>query len=183
MKLLHAGSAYSNAKAAQELLLEIYHAKYGFEFAVLRPGNVFGVGHFWGGSAGGEKVQTLIAAGIRGETARIPQAQTMAFEYVYSKDMGRALDLAATADLPARAVYNIAYGRSITFDELVETARKIFPALEVEIIPGTPPVSRSQALDVNRAERELGWTPEYTLEAGFADYAADLRTFLFRNEP
>ncbi len=178
-----AGSGYSNAKAAQELLLEVYQAKYGFELAVLRPGNVFGVGHFWGGSGGGEKVQNLLAAGIKGETARIAEAQTMAFEYVYSKDMGRALDLAATTDLPERAVYNIAYGRSITFDELVETARRFFPDLEVEIIPGTAPVSRTNALDVSRAERELGWTPEYTLEAGFEDYIADLRTFLFRNEP
>ncbi len=178
-----AGSAYSNAKAAQELLLEIYQAKYGFELAILRPGNVFGVGHFWAGSAGDEKVQTLLAAGIRGETARIPQAQTMAFEYLYSKDMGRALDLAATADLPARAVYNIAYGRSIAFDELVETARRFFPALEVEIIPGTAPVSRARSLDISRAERELGWTPQFTLEQGFGDYIEDLRKFLSRDRP
>jgi nucleoside-diphosphate-sugar epimerase len=176
------GSGYSNGKAAQELLLEIYQAKYGFELAVLRPGNVFGVGHFWGGSGGGEKVQALLEAGIKGETARIPEAQTMNFEYLYSKDMGRALDLAATADLPDRAVYNIAYGRSITFDELVETARKFFPGLEVEIIPGTPPVSRTQSLDVSRAERELGWTPEYTLEQGFGDYIEDLRTYLARDD-
>ncbi len=177
-----AGSAYSNGKAAQELLLEIYQATYGFELVVLRPGNVFGVGHFWAGSAGGEKVQTLLSAGIRGETARIPEAQTMAFEYIYSKDMGRALDLAATADLPARAVYNIAYGRSIAFDELVETARRFFPDLEVEIIPGTPPVSRDRSLDISRAERELGWAPEYTLEQGFSDYIEDLRTYLTRND-
>lgn len=105
----------------------------------------------------------------------------MAFEYIYSKDMGRALDLAATADLPARAVYNIAYGRSIAFEELVETARKFFPDLEVEIIPGTAPVSRDRSLDISRAERELGWTPEYTLEQGFGDYIEDLRTYLSRN--
>ena len=177
-----AGSAYSNGKAAQELLLDVYQAKYGFELAVLRPGNVFGVGHFWGGSGGGEKIQNLLAAGIKGDTARIPEAQTMAFEYIYSKDMGHALDLAATVDLPTRAVYNIAYGRSITFDELVETARKFFPDLSVEIIPGTPPVSRDRSLDVSRAERELGWTPKYTLEQGFGDYIEDLRTYLFRNE-
>ena len=177
-----AGGAYSNGKAAQELLLEVYQASYGFELAILRPGNVFGVGHFWGGSGGGEKVQNLLAAGIRGETARIPEAQTMAFEYLYSKDMGRALDLAATADLPPRAIYNVAYGRSIKFDELVETARKFFPDLNVEIIPSTPPVSRDRALDISRAERELGWTPEYTLEQGFGDYIEDLRTYLSRND-
>jgi UDP-glucose 4-epimerase len=177
-----AGGAYSNGKAAQELLLEVYANTYGFELCILRPGNVFGVGHFWAGSGGGEKVQNLLAAGIRGETARIPEAQTMAFEYLYSKDMGRALDLAATADLPPRAIYNIAMGRSIKFDELVDTARKFFPDLDVEIVPGTPPVSRDRALDISRAERDLGWKPQYTLEQGLGDYIEDLRKFLLRNE-
>ena len=180
---LGSGLAYSNTKAAQELILEAYSLKFGFELVILRPGNVFGVGHFWGGSAGGEKVQTLLTAGIRGEPARIPSQQTMAFEYVYSKDMGRALDLAATkTGLPEKAVFNIAYGRSIKFDELVETARKFFPDLEVEILPGPPPSSRDDDLDVSRAEEHLGWKPEYSLEDAFGDYIEDLRSHLFRNE-
>ena len=49
------GAAYSNSKAAQEMILEAYRIQCGFEAAVLRPGNVFGMGHFWGGSGGGEK--------------------------------------------------------------------------------------------------------------------------------
>ena len=48
--------------------------------------------------------------------------------------------------------------------------------------PGTPPVSRDRSLDVSRAERELGWKPEYTLEEGFEDYIEELRTFLLRND-
>ena len=90
------GAAYSNSKAAQEMILEAYRIHCGFEAVVLRPGNVFGMGHFWGGSGGGEKVHSLIEAGVRGEKAVIPEEQTMAFEYVYAADMGRALDLAAT---------------------------------------------------------------------------------------
>ena len=180
---LGSGAAYSNSKAAQELILEAYAGKFGFELVILRPGNVFGVGHFWGGSAGGEKVQTLLAAGIRGEVARIPSQQTMAFEYVYAKDMGRALDLAATAaELPEKPVFNVSYGRSIAFDELVETARRFFPRLEVEILPGPPPAPGKADLDVSRAAAQLGWTPEYSLEEAFADYIEDLRAHLFRNE-
>ena len=87
-----AGAAYSNSKAAQELILEAYEGKYGFERVTLRPGNVFGVGHFWAGSAGGEKVQNLLEAGIRGEVARIPEQQTMNFVYLYERDMaGRSI--------------------------------------------------------------------------------------------
>ena len=42
------GAAYSNSKAAQEMILEAYRIQCGFEAVVLRPGNVFGMGHFWG---------------------------------------------------------------------------------------------------------------------------------------
>ncbi len=170
-----AGSAYSNSKVCQELIFEAYQGKYGFELVMLRPGNVFGVGHFWSGSAGGEKVQTLIESGLRGEVARIPEAQTMNFVYLYAKDMGRAVELAATIDLPENPVFNLGYDVVTTFDELVRAAKTAVPDLRVEIIPGTPPVSRSTPLDIRHAAQGLGWTPEYNMEDAFADYARDLK--------
>ena len=69
---LGSGTAYSNTKAAQELILEAYSNRYGFEVAIVRPANVFGMGHFWGGSGGGEKCHTLVESGIRGVPAKIP---------------------------------------------------------------------------------------------------------------
>ncbi len=170
------GAAYSNSKAAQELILEAYQKECGFELVILRPGNVFGMGHFWGGSGGGEKVQTLIEAGLRGTPAVIPEEQTMAFEYVYADDMGWAIDLAATAaSLPPYAVYNISWGEPITFDRLVEAARIALPGLRVEIQPGTPPVSRLTPLDISRAREELGWEPRFSLHSAITHYASQYR--------
>jgi nucleoside-diphosphate-sugar epimerase len=37
------------------------------------------------------------------------------------------------------------------------------------------PVSRDTPLDVSRAANELGWTPEFSLDAAMVDYADDLR--------
>ncbi len=170
------GAPYSNSKAAQELIFEAYQAECEFELVLLRPANVFGVGHFWAGSGGGEKVQSLVEAGLRGETAVIPEEQTMAFEYIYAKDMGRAADLAATAaGLPAKAVYNLAYGEVIGFDRLVAAVKSAVPGFEIEITPGKAPVSRDTPLDVSRARDELGWTPQFPLDDAMADYAADLQ--------
>ena len=66
---------------------------FGFELIMLRPANVFGLGHFWSGSSGGQKMHNLIEAAFDGRAARIPAAETLAHEYVYAKDMGRAVDL------------------------------------------------------------------------------------------
>src|SRR5205085_25781 len=90
------GRGYGNYKAAKELILEAYAAAHGFELIMLRPANVFGLGHFWSGSSGGQKMQNLIEAGFAGIPARLAAADTATHEYVYAKDVGRAVDLAAT---------------------------------------------------------------------------------------
>ena len=173
--LMGQGTAYSNSKVSQEMILEAYAADAGFDLFMLRLGNVFGVGHFWAGSGGGQKVQDLVMAGITGETARIPEEQTMDFVYLYAKDCGRATDIAATIDAPSENRFNIAYPFVTSFDDLVAAVKAQLPNLNVEIIPGTPPVNRALPLDITRAEDKLGWEPQYTMEEAFADYIADLR--------
>src|SRR6185295_19356000 len=68
------GRGYGNYKAAKELILEAYAVAHGFGLVMLRPANVFGLGHFWSGSSGGQKMQNLIEAGFEGKTARVPAA-------------------------------------------------------------------------------------------------------------
>lgn len=173
---LGAGSAYSNSKAAQEMILEAYSRQFGFELMVIRPANVFGDGHFSAGSGGGQKIQDLVVAGLRGGRAQIPEEQTMDFVYLYEKDIGRAVDLAATVKLPEKTVFNVGYDFVTTFDELVATVKKVLPRLDVDIVPGKKPESRSVPLDVSRAATYLGWKPEFDMEAAFADYARALGT-------
>jgi nucleoside-diphosphate-sugar epimerase len=168
------GRAYGNSKTIQELLAETYQLQYGFELVVLRMANVYGFGHFWGGS-GGEKIQRLMEAGIAGTTAVIPEHQTMAFEYVYSRDVGQAIDLAATNRDLGETVFNIGSGAVTTFDELVSQVRQLYPELEVNIVPtGPPAVSSRYPLDLTRAQQFLGWQPEYDLQGGLRAYAAEL---------
>lgn len=169
------GVPYGNSKVAKELLLEAYERMHKFELVVIRPANVYGLGHFWSGSGGGEKIQALLVSGLKGETAKIPEEQTMAFEYIYCKDLGRAVDLAATVPQPEKNTFNIGEGKVTRFEEIVATVQKLLPKCSVEIVPGTPPVSRTQHLDISRAKKYLGWEPQYTMEQGFKDYVEDLR--------
>src|SRR5207344_1350073 len=101
------GEAYGNSKVAKELMVEAYQRMYGFELIVLRLANVYGVGHFAGGSAGGEMVQTLLQTGIKGGVVKIAQEVARDFEYVYYKDPGRALDKSATTPLKQPVTLNI----------------------------------------------------------------------------
>ncbi len=169
------GRPYPNSKVAKEVLLEAYQGQFKFELIVIRPANVFGLGHFWGGSGGGEKMQTLMESGLREEVARVPQDQTMTNEYIYGKDIGRAIDLAATVPMPKKNLFNIGNGELTTFEDLTDMVQSLLPKLDIEIVPGEPPSSHTQPLDISAAKEYLGWQPEFSLEAAFEDYIKDLK--------
>src|SRR5262245_19855988 len=117
---------YGNYKGAKELILQAYAAAFGFELIMLRPANVFGLGHFWSGSSGAQKMHNLIVAGLDGKLARIPAAETMANEYIYAKDIGRAVDLAATVELPKQIAVNIRNGVGTPIEELRAAGKGVF---------------------------------------------------------
>ncbi|MDB5642271.1 MAG: Nucleoside-diphosphate-sugar epimerase [Hyphomicrobiales bacterium] len=169
-----AGRGYGNLKAAKEVLLEAYADLHGFELIMLRPANVYGAGHFWSGSSGGAKMQALLEAGLDGRKATIPSAETMANEYVYARDMGRAVDLALTVPMPAQSVLNIGNGYVSAFEDVVAAVRRHCPALEYDVEAGPPPKSKTAPLSIDAARIHLGWAPRYDLDAGFKDYLDEL---------
>ncbi len=169
------GEPYGNSKVAKELMVEAYQRLYGFELMVLRLANVYGVGHFAGGSGGGELLQNILLTGIKGGGIKVRQEQARDFEYVYYKDLGRALDKAATVNFSSPATLNIGTGVVVKFDELVEIAQKLLPNLQVEMIPGQAPRSAKQPMVITKAKNVLGWTPEFDMEAGFKDYIEELK--------
>lgn len=170
------GNPYGNSKVAKELMVESYQQQYGFELIVLRLANVYGFGHFWGGSGGGELIQTMLQKGMTGEVVRAPQEQGRDFEYVYYKDVGRAIELAATVPNPPRKFLNVGTAVIVKFDELIAMAERLLPKLQVEIVPGKSPRSAKQAMAISRAKEYLGWEPHYTMEMGLQDYLQELKS-------
>jgi UDP-glucose 4-epimerase len=169
------GRAYGNSKACKELILEAYRSRYGFELVGVRPANVFGNGHFWSGSGGGEKVHEMMVAGREGRAAKIASNQVMPNEYIYSKDIGGILDAAATAPQTDRLFFNAGSGVLTTHDELVAAVRKVHPDFQWEVMEGQPPgKARDCVLDLSEAKAKLGWEPQYTLDAALADYAEEI---------
>ena len=167
--------AYGAFKGAKELILEAYADAYKFEVIMIRPANVFGLGHFWSGSSGGMKMQKLVEAGLDGGTARIPSAETMANEYIYARDVGRAVDAAATAKLPPQIHFNIGNGYVSSFEDVLTAIKALCPAVRYEVEAGEPPHSKTAPLDISAAKKYLGWEPKFTLQAAFEDYLKEMK--------
>jgi nucleoside-diphosphate-sugar epimerase len=166
---------YPASKVANELIVNTYATQYGFELIILRPANVYGVGHFWAGSGGGEVVQRLVTAGVKGETIEMPVVRD--FEYVYAKDVGRAVDIATTIPQPVQRAFNVGNGDLTNFAELVEAAKTSMPGLNVVSLGGSSE-GLKQPMDRTASKDLLGWEPRFSLADGLADYASELKASL-----
>ena len=167
------GVPYSATKVANEHIAEAYATYYGFELVFVRPANVFGYGHFRGGSGGGMTVHSLVQAGLSGEPLVVPAIRARDFEYVYCKDLGRLIQRAANVPVTGVTAFNGGNGYITTFEALAEAVRSVLPNLQVSIEGGTAQ-SFNRALDISNAKALLDWTPEFSMAEAFRDYVAEL---------
>ncbi len=156
-------SPYGASKYIAEKYLQVYNEIYGLDYAVLRYGNVYGPRQSGEGEAG--VVAIFINEMLRGERPTINGDGTQTRDFVYVSDVARANLLAV--EKSKNEVYNIGTGKETSVNEIFGTIKKI---LKKDIKPRyAPPVKgevRRIYLNVEKAERKLGWKPEVKLEEG-----------------
>ena len=93
-------------------------------------------------------------------------------DFIYAKDLANGIALAVhTSPLPHQ-VYNLGSGTLTTVEDVEAALGKIFPGVKMSRGKLTPARPR---MDITRARTELGFNPEYKLEAGLRDYVAELK--------
>jgi UDP-glucose 4-epimerase len=162
------GRVYNASKLACEHVLRTYAAKHEFELALLRFAGVFGFRSVAGGP--GVAVQEAVWAAMAGRTVELNAYESV--DFIYAKDLANGIALAAhTSPLPHQ-VYNLGSGTLTTVEDVEAALRKIFPGVNMSRGKLTPARPR---MDITRARTELGFNPEYKLEAGLRDYVAEIR--------
>jgi UDP-glucose 4-epimerase len=98
-------------------------------------------------------------------------------DHSYIKDAARGIALLQTADKLNHRLYNVSSGRATTNQDVVNAIKKVFPNFEVELpgghMPGLP--ETLWYFDIKRVREDTGFEPEFSLEAGIADYISWLR--------
>ncbi|MDO8689130.1 MAG: NAD(P)-dependent oxidoreductase [Dehalococcoidia bacterium] len=167
---------YAASKVSCEQILRAYGVRYGLDVAILRFAQVYGRGHFAGGSSGGIAMNALAEAAARGGPVRIDPSKFGINDYVYVKDAVRAASLACEQPLQSK-VFNVGSGRLEGPAGLASAIKTARPGLEVEILPGPaerPGHSHAFALDTSRTETELGYQPRFDLAGGMADFIQEM---------
>jgi UDP-glucose 4-epimerase len=153
---------YGVSKLAGEEYLAAYNRLYGSRHVALRYGNVYGPRQDPHGEAG--VVAIFFGKLAAGEPARIFGDGSQTRDYVYAGDVARATLAAAGHE---GGVFNVGTGVETSVVELYDLCRRVAASpVEAEEAPARLGELQRSVLDSSRAEQELGWRPEASLEDG-----------------
>ena len=125
----------------------------------------------------------LVHAAVNGTP---PNLETIRFGSIYAddggdqcyvKDAARGIALLQTANKISQPVYNISSGYPTSNQAVVDAVRQVIPDFEVELPPGHMPGAPEDLwyFDITKLREATGYTPQFTIEAGVADYIDWLR--------
>jgi UDP-glucose 4-epimerase len=166
-------SPYGIAKLSAELYLAYYARVHGVDTVALRYANVYGPRQDPHGEAGVVAIfcnriltrQPLTVFGDGSQTR----------DYVFVKDVARANLAAATRTLPAPARldargFNIGTAIETSVMDLAAALQKSAGSgVPVQRAPARPGEQQRSAVSIDKAKRELGWTPRVDLHAGLEE--------------
>ncbi len=161
------GRVYNASKLACEHVLRTFAAKQAFELVLLRFAGVYGYRSVAGGP--GVAVQEAVWAAMAGNEAVLDAYETV--DFVYVKDLADGIARAVHTAPLSHDTYNLGSGTLTTVEDVEAALHAIFP--DIRLRRGTLTPKRPQ-MDITRARKELGYAPEYKLEAGLRDYIAEL---------
>lgn len=163
-------SPYAISKLAAEYYLAYYGRVHGLENVALRFGNVYGPRQDPHGEAG--VVAIFCGRILDGQPLTVFGDGKQTRDYVYVGDVARATYIGATAPLPEQAkldsrAFNIGTGTGRSVLDLVETLQRVTAReANVTFAPRRPGEQQHSSLYIEKTRRELGWTPEISLEEG-----------------
>lgn len=155
-------SIYDATKAMAETLCAAYRKTFGTEVASFRTSFVYGLGH----STGDYYVHRLLAGERQIED--VGAAHPCDFTYVH--DLALGLVQAAEAEALPEPVYNLSGGVLRTRGDLRAAVLAHFPDARITQTPGVDPGRHLRGVClIERAARDFGYAPRFTLEEGIAD--------------
>lgn len=171
---LNPGSVYGRTKVAAEEAVRELVVK-GLDVRILRPCGVYGPLRLGAGSHSARFIEQAILAVLRSGSFTIRAGQNTSEEYLYVKDLARAIAATGMAVTSGSALtFNVGAGRKTTPKDLSEALQEVVDGAKVsveEIDDGLP--AAMPPLEVNYIRDTIGFETRYGLVDGLRDYISE----------
>jgi UDP-glucose 4-epimerase len=155
-------SCYGLSKVVGEEYCNMYSKQYGLDITILRLANVYGSG------CHGVISDFLDKINRNPEKLEIIGTGLQSRDFVHVSDVVDAFTLAAVSEVAVGETYNIGFGKTTKIIDLAKMILKIMNLSEKTAITTTDVSWKGDVntilFDVNKAKKELKWTPKIRLE-------------------
>ena len=155
---------YGISKVTMENLAEYYNKVHGLRIKCLRVAQVLGLYE-----RGGFMLNTFIEQAHRKEKLKVYGKGEGRREYIYVKDVVSAIKKALDENLAA-GIFNIGTGANISHLELGKLINEVFDNKDnLTLVPEKEEDKSIYLMDISKAVKLMGWTPQWTLADGLSD--------------
>lgn len=167
-------SPYGLDKLTADHYTRLYHELYGLDTVALRYFNVFGPGQQPGEYAGA--ITTFIDQALNNKPITVHGNGEQTRDFIYIDDVVRANLLAAETNTVGQS-FNIATGNATSILELAEIIQDLTDtASDIVHVDEREGDIKHSVADTTKAENQLGFEPEVTLEEGLEKTVAWYRS-------
>lgn len=157
---------YGGAKYAGEIMTEVFNKRFGLPYTIVRPSAVYGPY-----DVNRRVSQIFVENALIGKELVLDGGGQINLDFTYVDDIADGLILAMFNDKAKGETFNITYGRGYSLLEFVETLNKILPSLKYKINESKDNFRPMRgALSIEKAKKELGYSPKFSLEDGLRNY-------------
>src|SRR3989344_5198227 len=156
---------YGALKFSGEKLVIAYRQVFGLPYTIVRPSALYGPR-----CVSRRVVQVFIESALRGEDIVIEGDGSDKLDFTYIDDLTAGIGAVLTRQEARNIIFNLTYGQARSILELAEMVQGYFPGLQVATSERDRLIPKRGTLSVERAQRLIGYSPQYSLEKGLAAY-------------
>lgn len=168
----HPMGIYGALKLAGELIVKSYHQVFGLPYTIVRPSALYGercVSRRVG--------QIFIENAIAGQDIVVQGDGTDRLDFTCVHDLVHGIVCVLSRPEAKQETFNLTFGAGRSIVELAEVVRREFPNITVRYEPKDALMPERGTLDVSKAHRMIGYTPQHPLERGYERYIGWYKEF------
>lgn len=162
---LEAKDIYGATKLAADRLSMSYNRTYGLDVAVVRTTSVYGPGDLENRAA-----KIFVENALTGKEICLEGGGLQRRDFSYVKDVARGICLVLMSDKTKGEIVHISGGNDNSIKELAEIIAKYIPGVKMVVAPSRKVDVNRGKLDISKAEKLIGYKPEFSLDKGIRDY-------------
>ena len=156
---------YGALKYGGEKLVIAYNQVFDLPYTIVRPSALYGercVSRRVG--------QIFIENALTGKDINIAGDGSDRLDFTYVKDLIKGIELVISKDESLNQTFNLTYGDSRSLADMAEIMKANFKNLEVNYTPKDNLTPDRGTLSIEKAQKMLGFEPDFPLEKGYLEY-------------